>query len=188
MKPYCQRRGATPAALLRRDGIYSPEHARWIWRGSKGVTMMMVALNDLDYQYDGGPRLREFGAWCVRQVWDKLADPRSRRAVEVAERYARDDASVDDLVAAQGAAVDAIPIRSRKKAYPAKAAAEAAVALCAWNAWDAAHGAFWSAIMALDEDVRGAAEAAQADKLRELIPWEAVEPLFAAALSEPATA
>lgn len=181
MLTYCYRRGCSAATLLRRNGIYSPEHARWVWQGSKGVTMMMVALNDLDYQYEGGPLLREFASWCVRQVWDKLTDPRSRAAVEVAERYARGEATGDELVAAQGAAVDAVP--GRKAAHSAKMAAEAAADLCAWNAWDAARNAAWSAIMALDEEERDAAEAAQADKLRELLPWEIIEPLFAAAFT-----
>jgi hypothetical protein len=46
-------------------------------------------------------KLRLFACACCRQVWDRLADPRSRRAVEVAERYA-DGAAAEEEVTDAG--------------------------------------------------------------------------------------
>lgn len=73
--------------------------------------------------------LRLFTCWCVRQVWHLLTDERSRNAVEVAERYARGEASRDELAAASDAA------------WAAAWAATSDAARAA--AWDAARVATW---------------------------------------------
>ena len=50
---------------------------------------------------------RLFACWCLRQIWHLLTDDRSRTAVEVAERYAVGNATLDALNAAAYAAADA---------------------------------------------------------------------------------
>jgi len=75
--------------------------------------------------------LRLFACWCARQVWHLLDDERSKRAVEVAERYAIGEATIEELHAARTAAW-----------AMAKEAARAA----AWDAdWEAVRAAAWDA-------------------------------------------
>lgn len=60
-------------------------------------------------------QFRLFACWCVRhtpladgrKVWDLLTDPRSRTAVEVAERFANGKATITELSASWYAAADA---------------------------------------------------------------------------------
>jgi hypothetical protein len=51
--------------------------------------------------------LRLFASWAVRRVWHLLADERSRKAVELAERYLAGEATREELTGARLAAMDA---------------------------------------------------------------------------------
>ena len=85
-------------------------------------------------QYD--PEWRLYAVWCARQVQHMMSDPRSLVALDVAERYARGEASDTELSAAGDAAVAAVDT--------AWAAARSA-------AWDAAWAAAWAAAGAATE-------------------------------------
>ena len=78
-----------------------------------------------------------------RTVWDLLTDQRSRRAVEVSERYADGLATDVELTAALTAAQAAAQAAARAAAWAAAwDAAQAAARAAAWAAaWDAAQAA-----------------------------------------------
>ena len=75
---------------------------------------------------------------CCRRIWDLLTDPRSRSAVEVAERFADDEASRRELWTAKR---DAVSVRgmAANAAYWAASAKPSSPLL---NAFDAAGDAF----------------------------------------------
>ena len=109
---------------------------------------------------DVSSELRLWGCWCVRQVWHLLTDERSRRAVEVAEAFARGEATREQLDAARAAARAAAWAAA---GAAARAAAWAAARAAAWAAAGAAAGAAaWAAAWAAARD---AARDAQAEEL-----------------------
>lgn len=95
-------------------------------------------------------KLRLFACACARQVWHLLTDPRSRQAVEVAERFADGQATEKELDEA------------RRVAYASYVAANAA-------ANDAASAAYATSYYAARTAASDAASSAQADLLRDIV-------------------
>lgn len=178
-------RTAKHVALLRRMGScdeavafaagFGSLHAAW--DACPRPDWMLWLLGRIGHQDDRAYRL--YACWCVRNtpiaggrtVWDLLTDERSKTAVIVAERFAEGQATQEDLDAARDAAWAA----ARAAAWDAaRDGAWAAARDAAWDAaWDAARDA-----------ARDAAWDAQAKKLREHLPWEAVEVAIEAFMSK----
>ena len=92
-------------------------------------------------------KIRLFAVWCARRVQHLMTDPRSLKALDVAEAYANGTATLDELEDARDAA-----------GYAARdAAGYAAWAVASGAARDAAWGAAWDAARAAATDAAGQA-------------------------------
>ena len=102
-----------------------------VWDNCPRVEWMIWILDRIEIKMDD-KEARLFACWCAqetpladgRKVWDLLTDERSRNAVNVALRFARDEANQEELYAAWAAASAAAAAR-----YAAWAAAWAAQAV-----------------------------------------------------------
>lgn len=104
--------------------------------------------------------LRLFSVFCCREIWHLIKDPRSRKAVEAAEKFAHGQASEDELKEARAAALAVARAAARAAArVAAKAAAEAEVAARA----GAGAGAAAESAAAVAAAVRTAAETVVAE-------------------------
>jgi hypothetical protein len=125
------------------------------WYNCQRCDWMIWLINKMEWSNDKDLRLMAVAF--ARQVQHLMKDQRSINALDVAERYANGEATVDELTAAWTAAW---------------AAAEAAGA-----AWAAAWTAAWAAVEAAGEEAWAAAEAAgaaagaeQANIIRKYLP------------------
>ena len=112
----------------------------------RGDDKLVCTRRTVLWMFDASRVLRLWACWCIRNtklsdgrtVWDLLTDERSRKAVEVAEKFAVGEATRKELSAARAAA--------RAAAW---AAARAAARAATWDAaWNAAWAAAWNAARA----------------------------------------
>ena len=107
---YLHSLGACDDAIKFADKHLSLKSA---WEVCQRPDWMLWLLASIEHQDDKNYRL--YACWCVRNtplhdgrtVWDLLTDPRSKNAVEVAERYAVGDATQEELATARATAGDA---------------------------------------------------------------------------------
>jgi hypothetical protein len=149
-------------------------------------------------------KLRLFACACCRRVWERMRDERSRRAVEVAERYADGLANAAELEAACFPAQTAWhearaeweraskawprPLRHRPVAWTVHVRAREVAMLVTWNTPGAPTLAAWTATklagLAAHDSAEGAEaeQALQSDWLRDLFgnPFHSVriEPIW----------
>jgi len=124
--------------------------------------------------------MRRWACRCVRRVWDWIGNDTSRHALEVAERFTRNEASPQELTAAWQEAAGHVggPWPSAPIAWATRAGAEAAGERVLLAAKAAAEAAAWHQ----PEHYAGAwaaVRAAQADLLREVIGAEGIAAVIA---------
>src|SRR5688500_1818402 len=100
------------------------------WRTSTDPTPMLAYLKE----HASERKMRLLACACCRRIWEHLPDPRSRRAVEVAERFADDRATPRDLGHARNAAL----VAGTGPAWAAYWAANIKAAGPIWNVFAAA--------------------------------------------------
>lgn len=132
---------------------------------------------------------RRFACWCCRQpcVWDRMTDPRSRRAVVVAEAFAEGQATREELDAAADGALEAAmasadphPSCAVYAAYhtawcAAYVTADSAACAEEYTVWYAEHAAGRDVDESLVDRAKGAVIAAQAEYLLRAHPTISVE-------------
>jgi hypothetical protein len=126
--------------------IKQGKHDWLLWTATRPEVFPDTVLRKLACRF-----VRETPLADGRKVWDLLTDERSRRAVEVAERYADGKATAQELDAAHAAAFDAAcdaafaadvtSCAAYAATYAARADARDAVRAAAEAAFDAAYTA-----------------------------------------------
>jgi hypothetical protein len=156
------------------EWLASADPAMMLWR----IRRDRLVIGEYEKEYVrilvSDRKLRLFAAACCRQVWHLLTDPRSRHAVEVAERYADGELEdCTDYVVAHAAATAAHEQTLRRFDYgePRIAAAYNASQLLSPNG-----GAFDIAKWTLSDPSTGSPES-QAAILRDIVgnPWTPVQ-------------
>lgn len=104
------------------------------WLSGTDPTPMLRFLQE---QHTSERKLRLLACACCRLIWDHLIDPRSRQAVEVAERFAEGQATLRELAHARVRAMKA----TGGAAWAAYWAANVKAAGPLWNAFAAAAAA-----------------------------------------------
>jgi hypothetical protein len=108
------------------------------WLTSTDPMPMLDYLDSHDLLTDRTQRLHDCA--CVRRIWHLLLDEHGRRAVETAERFADDMATLEELREAQGAALAAADAQATLY-FPGTPNSYTVLAAAAGAAWEFRSGA-----------------------------------------------
>ena len=139
------------------------------WRECANPAWMLWAVDE--FGCGDERRYRLFACRCVRKIWHLLPDERSKRAVEVSERFADGLASLEELRAARAAAVATDAAAAGAAAVAAAVAAATVLAVTLDDSLDFALDAAGNAALAVTLTAGSAARDWQCDILRELFPF-----------------
>lgn len=148
------------------------------WQGCQSSELMMALLSEIKYSNDRKIRLlacrfvRETKVDSRRTVWD-LLDDRSRGAVEIAERY--DQATETELAEWQDVWIQGVFTPKRARTRWAEIAAAGTMGP---KALVTAMATMAATLLATKENQRAAAQAQQANIIREMIPVEEATAAF----------
>jgi hypothetical protein len=137
------------------------------WLNCTDPTPMLLYLREV---HTSERKLRLLACACCRRIWKLLPDPRSRQAVEVAERYADGQASAYDLGLARARALQAAGGKAQQPAWAAYWAANTKAGGPLDNAFSAAAaGLSRQAAQEARSDQAAAWHAMQATSVREQV-------------------
>src|SRR5262245_59178966 len=91
----------TCAELRMRSGGNGMTEEQWLnaRAHAQGLVWNLRSMTQVTRTKRGKRKLRLFACGCCRLVWERLRDPRLRKAVEVAEQFADGEAGKDELEA-----------------------------------------------------------------------------------------
>jgi hypothetical protein len=135
------------------------------WDNCQRGDWMIWLINKMEWSNDKDLRLMAVAF--ARQVQHLMNDQRSINALDVAERYANGEANIEELTEARAAAAAVAAWAAWGAAWAAAWAAGAAAWAAAWAAARAARAAEAEARAA---EAAGAAEADQANIIRQYLP------------------
>jgi hypothetical protein len=142
------------------------------WDNCQRGDWMIWLINKMEWSNDKDLRLMAVAF--ARQVQHLMNDQRSINALDVAERYANGEANIEELTEARAAAAAvaawAAWVAAWAAARAAWAAARAAGAAAWAAAWAAARAARAAEAEARAAEAAGAAEADQANIIRQYLP------------------
>lgn len=133
-----------------------------VWKNCKRSDWLLWMIASIDYK--PACALRLFACHSARQFWNQMTEERSRNVVAIAERFARQEASVKELDLARTKSYEVVHEAKRRNDDLAEATAWAAAATAKEDAFTAAFDA--AAYAATIAELKGGKH--DVDRIREI--------------------